>query len=114
MAKKRYRSRGDSERNTGRPSSNGRPRRRRTYRSDFSDRRRSYGPSSSNETDGATEQDEVREDQTEIELTEGIGLLEMHPSGYGFLRSPSNNYSRERTDPFVPTTMIEKFRLRLE
>ncbi|HUP78165.1 MAG TPA: transcription termination factor Rho, partial [Pirellula sp.] len=43
---------------------------------------------------------------------EFFGMLEMHPNGYGFLRSPANNYSRERTDPFVPGTMIEKFRLR--
>jgi len=41
-----------------------------------------------------------------------MGLLELHPNGYGFLRSPSNNYSRERTDPFVPGTMIEKYGLR--
>ena len=39
-------------------------------------------------------------------------MLEMHPNGYGFLRSPDNNYSRERTDPFVPGTMIEKYGLR--
>jgi len=42
----------------------------------------------------------------------GYGLLEMHPNGYGFLRSQTNNYSRERTDPFVPGTMIEKYNLR--
>ena len=42
----------------------------------------------------------------------GFGLLELHPNGYGFLRSPSNNYSRERSDPFVPGTMIEKYELR--
>jgi transcription termination factor Rho len=36
----------------------------------------------------------------------------MHPNGYGFMRSPENNYSRERTDPFVPGTIIEKFGLR--
>ncbi len=42
----------------------------------------------------------------------GSGVLELHPNGYGFLRSLSNNLSRERTDPFVPGTMIEKFRLR--
>lgn len=41
-----------------------------------------------------------------------VGILEMHPNGYGFLRSAENNYSRERTDPFVPGTMIEKFGLR--
>jgi transcription termination factor Rho len=40
------------------------------------------------------------------------GVLEMHPNGYGFLRNPDNNYQRERTDPFVPGTMIENFRLR--
>ena len=48
----------------------------------------------------------------DIPCEEGVGLLEMHPNGYGFLRSPVNNYSRERTDPFVPGTMIEKFGLR--
>jgi transcription termination factor Rho len=48
----------------------------------------------------------------EMELTEGYGMLELHPNGYGFLRSPDNNYSRERSDPFVPGTMIEKYRLR--
>jgi len=42
----------------------------------------------------------------------GKGLLELHPNGYGFLRGPENNYARERTDPFVPGTMIEKFGLR--
>jgi transcription termination factor Rho len=46
------------------------------------------------------------------ELVDGHGLLEMHPNGYGFLRSPENGYSRERSDPFVPGTMIEKFSLR--
>ena len=40
------------------------------------------------------------------------GILEMHNNGYGFLRSPTNHYARERSDPFVPTTMIEKFGLR--
>ena len=45
-------------------------------------------------------------------LEAGYGLLEMHPNGYGFLRSPENNYSRERSDPFVPGTMIEKYGLR--
>ncbi len=48
----------------------------------------------------------------DAELTEGIGLLELHPNGYGFLRSNDNNFSRERSDPFVPGTMIEKFSLR--
>ena len=48
----------------------------------------------------------------DVELVDGVGMLEMHPNGYGFLRSPDNNFSRERSDPFVPGTMIEKFGLR--
>lgn len=52
------------------------------------------------------------EEQGEVELYEASGMLEMHPNGYGFLRSPESNYSRERSDPFVPGTMIEKFGLR--
>jgi len=36
----------------------------------------------------------------------------MHPNGYGFLRNPGANFTRERSDPFVPGTMIEKFQLR--
>ena len=48
----------------------------------------------------------------DVVLEPGFGLLEMHPNGYGFLRSPENNYSRERSDPFVPGTMIEKYGLR--
>ncbi len=49
---------------------------------------------------------------SDVEPVEGTGMLEMHPNGYGFLRNPENNYSRERIDPFVPGTMIEKYRLR--
>ncbi len=47
-----------------------------------------------------------------IPLEPACGVLELHPNGYGFLRDPKNNYQRERTDPFVPGTMIEKYRLR--
>ncbi|MEM6797923.1 MAG: transcription termination factor Rho [Planctomycetota bacterium] len=52
------------------------------------------------------------DDGQPLPLTPGTGVLEMHPNGYGFLRDPSTNFSRERTDPFVPGTMIEKFGLR--
>jgi transcription termination factor Rho len=58
------------------------------------------------------EPEPVLDENGEPQCYEGAGMLEMHPNGYGFLRSPDNNYSRERTDPFVPGTMIEKFRLR--
>ncbi len=47
-----------------------------------------------------------------LPLVAGSGVLEMHPNGYGFLRNPEGNFPRERTDPFVPGTMIEKFGLR--
>ena len=105
MAKKRSRrpssnrgSGGGGSRRNGRPSGgNSRRRRNNNYRG--SNNRRPPNNEELPEID-------------ESELTEGVGLLEMHPNGYGFLRNSDNNYSRERTDPFVPGTMIEKFGLR--
>ncbi|MCG8450058.1 MAG: transcription termination factor Rho [Pirellulales bacterium] len=47
-----------------------------------------------------------------LPLVAGSGVLELHPNGYGFLRDPATNFTRERSDPFVPGTMIEKFGLR--
>jgi transcription termination factor Rho len=64
------------------------------------------------QTDRPAAVDREPVDEADGLLEEGQGLLEMHPNGYGFLRSPTNNYSRERSDPFVPGTMIEKYRLR--
>ncbi|MFM8498064.1 MAG: transcription termination factor Rho, partial [Planctomycetia bacterium] len=55
---------------------------------------------------------EVTENGEPIPLEPGQGVLEMHPNGYGFLRSVETNYVRERTDPFVPGTMVERYRLR--
>ena len=55
---------------------------------------------------------EVTENGEPIPLEPGKGVLEMHPNGYGFIRSPDTNYSRERTDPFVPAKMIDRYRLR--
>jgi transcription termination factor Rho len=55
---------------------------------------------------------EVTENGEPIPLEPGVGVLEMHPNGYGFLRSAENNYVRERTDPFVPAQLIERYRLR--
>ena len=54
----------------------------------------------------------VAENGEPLPVEPGSGVLELHPNGYGFLRNPDNNLTRERTDPFVPGTMIEKFRLR--
>lgn len=55
---------------------------------------------------------DVTENGEPIPLELGSGVLEMHPNGYGFLRNPESNYPRERTDPFVPGTMIERYKLR--
>ena len=92
MGKKRPRTRSG-----GRSGNNGRYRRRR--RPNYSNRR-----TQGNETPSA--------DGGDATNCPGYGLLEFHPNGYGFLRSPQNNYSRERTDPFVPGTMIDRFGLR--
>ncbi|MDR3235071.1 MAG: transcription termination factor Rho [Planctomycetaceae bacterium] len=43
---------------------------------------------------------------------EVTGILELHPNGYGFLRDPSNDYTRIITDPFVPGNMIERYGFR--
>ncbi len=55
---------------------------------------------------------ETQENGEPLPDAPGGGVLEMHPNGYGFLRNPENNYQRERSDPFVPGTMIDKFNLR--
>jgi transcription termination factor Rho len=75
-------------------------------------RRRRQPTSTFNRRPDTPEPEPVLDENGEPQCYEGSGMLEMHPNGYGFLRSPENNYSRERTDPFVPGTMIEKFRLR--
>jgi transcription termination factor Rho len=98
MTKKRQRSRSGGRSGGQVSHNNGRPKRRR--RSASSD-----GPA-------AAERERDFVEDSDAPLEPGTGLLEMHPNGYGFLRSPENNYSRERTDPFVPSTMIEKYGLR--
>lgn len=56
--------------------------------------------------------DQDFDSQVAGDLVPASGVLEMHPNGYGFLRDPSTNFVRERTDPFVPGTFIERFNLR--
>jgi transcription termination factor Rho len=36
----------------------------------------------------------------------------MHPKGYGFLRAADANYSAQESDPFVSSSLIEKYNLR--
>ncbi|MCA9235642.1 MAG: transcription termination factor Rho, partial [Planctomycetales bacterium] len=71
--------------------------RRRNNNNYQQDNRRDFEPSENGDGSG---------------LFAGSGVLEMHPNGYGFLRDTATNFTRERSDPFVPGTMIEKFGLR--
>ncbi|HMO90857.1 MAG TPA: transcription termination factor Rho [Pirellulaceae bacterium] len=113
MSKKRPRSKPSSGRSNSGRSNNGKP--------SSNSRRRGPGGGGGggggggNYRGGRSRKPAANDEPLEagdVELVEGTGLLEMHPNGYGFLRSPNNNYARERTDPFVPGTMIEKFALR--
>ena len=40
------------------------------------------------------------------------GVLELHPKGYGFMRDPKKNYAAEDANPFVSSSVVEKYRLR--
>jgi transcription termination factor Rho len=75
-------------------------------------RRRRRGGGGGGGGGGANPDREPADVPSDAPLEEGDGILELHPNGYGFLRSTDNNYSRERSDPFVPGTMIERFGLR--
>jgi transcription termination factor Rho len=47
------------------------------------------------------------------ELVSVAGVLELHPQGYGFLRSPANGYLPTPVDPFVPAPLIDGLGIRL-
>jgi len=51
------------------------------------------------------------QDVQEIE-GEWEGVLELHPKGYGFMRSASVNYASQDSDPFVSSSTVEKYGLR--
>ena len=40
------------------------------------------------------------------------GVLELHPKRYGFLRTFANDYGALDTDPFVSSSLVEKYNLR--
>ncbi len=40
------------------------------------------------------------------------GILELHPKGYGFIRSAENDYGAQEIDPFVSSSLVEKYKLR--
>ncbi len=110
MAKKKRTNRGRGSSGSNGPAAphggggNGKPRTRR---------RRRGGGGGGGQGDRDRDMDREPADvPSDAPLEEGEGILELHPNGYGFLRGTDNNYSRERSDPFVPGTMIEKFGLR--
>lgn len=47
-----------------------------------------------------------------VTIDQRIGILELHPNGYGFLRDPDQQFARTKTDPFVSASMIEQYDLR--
>ena len=44
--------------------------------------------------------------------TEGDGLLELAPKGFGFLRVPAKNFEQARDDVFVPPDILRRYNLR--
>ncbi len=47
-----------------------------------------------------------------VEAREVVGVLELHPKGYGFLRDHTRNYPRSPADPYVAADWIGRLRLR--
>ena len=81
MAKKRYRPRGGSNRSSG-SRGNQNKRSGGGGNGGGNRRRRRYYDKDRNENQTAE-----LEPGEEVELSEGVGLLELHPNGYGFLRT---------------------------
>src|SRR5580698_1531815 len=72
-------------------------------------RPRPHGGGGDRPPGGQNEPMDIPDNGEPIATEPASGVLELHPNGYGFLRDTKTNYQRERTDPFVPGTMIEKF-----
>jgi transcription termination factor Rho len=41
-----------------------------------------------------------------------LGILELHPKGYGFIREAKAGYTSQESDPFVSSSIIQKLNLR--
>ncbi|VAX39327.1 Transcription termination factor Rho [hydrothermal vent metagenome] len=49
----------------------------------------------------------------DIEITGSVtGVLELHPKGYGFIRDGEKNYMSQEYDPFVSSSLVEKYGLK--
>ncbi len=93
----------------GARSENGRGGRRRG-----GDRGRSNGRRDSRRGGSGSSSRRGRQGQPAGEVVEGTfeGVLELHPKGYGFLRDPKKNYAAEDANPFVSSSVVDRFGLR--
>ena len=65
----------------------------KNFRGNSGNKNRSSGGNNNNNNGGRNRKrhsDPVEFD--DVDLVDGVGMLEMHPNGYGFLRSPENNF----------------------
>ena len=91
---------------------------RRGYRSKgrHRDRNRDRNRKRDRDRDGAAaEADFERRPRKEIELgppTEGGGLVELSPKGFGFLRQADRNFYQTNRDTFIPPDMVRDYGLR--
>lgn len=77
--------------------------------------RRRRGRGGRDNRDGrSSNRERVRSVAPSTEVVEGTidGVLELHPKGYGFLRNAEKGYVAQESDPFVPSSLVEKYRLR--
>lgn len=100
----------NSNRNDGRNSGG----RGRGGRPDSAPRGGGGGRDSGRRRGGDRDVRRVRAVAPSTEVIEGTfdGVLELHDRGYGFLRDPKKNYAAEDSNPFVSSSLVEKYKLR--
>ena len=98
----------------GNNSSRGRRNDGNQPRGGSSSRDSSRGGGSGGRDRGGVPRRNSRQVQTTFEVIEGTfdGVLELHNRGYGFLRDPKKNYVAEDSNPFVSSSLVEKYKLR--
>jgi transcription termination factor Rho len=62
--------------------------------------------------DGRAKVNGPRENRMSTTNHQAQGVLELHPKGFGFLRSPAKNYAAQPADAYVPAPLISKMHLR--
>ncbi len=79
--------------------------------------RRQHGGQHSGQHSGAQHGGRQHDRQNQGPRVEGppvpvLGVLELHPKGYGFIREAKAGYFSQETDPFVSSSIIQKLGLR--